>query len=158
VLVAFLRLSGKRTLTKLNVFDLVVTVALGSTLSTMLLNKSVALAEGSLAMFMLIGLQYVVTFTSVRVGFIRRAVRAEPSVLLRCGEFCRDTMRRQRVTESEVLAAIRGGGAASVASIEAVVLETDGSMSVLRGEDREATSLRDVPGSELTASAASSRA
>jgi len=41
-----LRVSGKRSLAKLNVFDLVVTVALGSTLATTLLSKTVALAEG----------------------------------------------------------------------------------------------------------------
>ena len=48
-LVAILRISGKRTLTKLNALDLVVTVALGSTLATVLLSKSVALVEGVLA-------------------------------------------------------------------------------------------------------------
>ena len=46
VLVAFLRVSGKRTLAKMNAFDLVVTVALGSTLATVLLSKDVALADG----------------------------------------------------------------------------------------------------------------
>ena len=48
-LVLLLRASGKRTLAKLNAFDLVVTVALGSTLATVLLSKDVALAEGLLA-------------------------------------------------------------------------------------------------------------
>ncbi len=46
VMVVFLRMSGKRTLSKMNAFDFVVTVALGSTLATMLLNRNVALAEG----------------------------------------------------------------------------------------------------------------
>jgi hypothetical protein len=55
VLVGFLRLSGKRTLSKMNAFDLVVTVALGSTLATILLSKDVALAEGALAFALLIG-------------------------------------------------------------------------------------------------------
>ncbi len=45
-LVLLLRVSGKRTLSKMNAFDLVVTVALGSTLATVLLSTSVALARG----------------------------------------------------------------------------------------------------------------
>jgi uncharacterized membrane protein YcaP (DUF421 family) len=45
-LLVFLRVSGKRTLSKMNAFDLVVTVALGSTLATVILSKQVALAEG----------------------------------------------------------------------------------------------------------------
>lgn len=55
VLVVFLRISDKRTLTKLNAFDLVVTVALGSTLATILLSKSVSLAEGLLAAVQALG-------------------------------------------------------------------------------------------------------
>jgi uncharacterized membrane protein YcaP (DUF421 family) len=49
-LVFVLRLSGNRTLSKLNAFDLVVTVGLGSTLATILLNKDVALVEGIVAL------------------------------------------------------------------------------------------------------------
>lgn len=45
-LLLFLRASGKRTLAKMNAFDLVVTVALGSTLATVLLTEDVALLEG----------------------------------------------------------------------------------------------------------------
>ena len=45
-LIALLRISGKRTLAKLNALDLVVTVALGSTLATVLLSSTVALVEG----------------------------------------------------------------------------------------------------------------
>ena len=49
-----LRVSGKRTLTRMNAFDLVVTVALGPTLATVLLTKSVALADGLAAFALLI--------------------------------------------------------------------------------------------------------
>src|SRR5919106_4441321 len=70
-LVLLLRISGKRTLTKLNAFDLAVTVALGSTLATVLLSSSVALAEGVLALGLLISLQYLITWLSVRsAGFL----------------------------------------------------------------------------------------
>jgi len=58
--VAFLRISGKRTLSKMNACDFIVTVALGSTLATVLLSKDVALAEGLLAFILLIGLQFMV--------------------------------------------------------------------------------------------------
>ena len=77
-LVAILRISGKRTLTKLNVFDLVVTVALGSTLATVLLSKSVALAEGVLAMVLLVFLQFLITWLSVRSPGFRDLVKSGP--------------------------------------------------------------------------------
>ena len=73
-LVILLRISGRRTLSKMNAFDMVVTVALGSTLATILLNRNVALAEGVLAFALLIGMQYLVTWSSVRVPWVRKIV------------------------------------------------------------------------------------
>ena len=76
-----LRVSGKRTLTKMNAFDLVVTVALGSTLATVLLTKSVALAEGLTAFVLLIFLQFVLIWLSVRSRAVSRLVKSEPTLL-----------------------------------------------------------------------------
>ena len=70
-LVLLLRISGKRTLSKMNAFDLVVTVALGSTLATVLLSSSVALVEGLLAFALLIFLQFAVTWLSVKSSAFR---------------------------------------------------------------------------------------
>lgn len=132
VLVVFLRLSGKRTLSKMNAFDLIVTVALGSTLATVLLTKDVTLADGVLALGLLIGLQFAVTWSSVRAQWVRQLVTGEPMMLLYRGQVLPAALRRARVTEAEVLAAVRSAGLASLADVEAVVLETDGSFSVVR--------------------------
>ncbi|WP_235962032.1 DUF421 domain-containing protein [Falsiroseomonas selenitidurans] len=130
-LVLFLRVSGKRTLAKLNAFDLVVTVALGSTLATVLLNRSVTLAEGLVALLLLIGLQFLVAWLSVRSTRFSNLVKSEPTLLLHQGRLLEEAMRRQRVTREEVLAALRSGGVATPEQAAAVVLETDGTMSVV---------------------------
>ena len=130
-LVAMLRISGKRTLAKLNAFDFVVTIALGSTLSAVLLDRSVSLAQGVLALAVLIGLQLAITWTSVRFKRLRTIVTGEPRTVLRNGAFIEEAMKAVRVTEEEVRAAVRGAGHLDVAGIEAVVLETDGSFSVV---------------------------
>lgn len=130
-LVAWLRVTGKRTVSKWNAFDLIVTIALGSTLATVLLSKQVALVEGIAAMGLLITLQYAITWLSVRSGRVRRAVKNTPTLLLREGEVRHDAMHEQRVTESELQAAVRSQGHASLESIDAVVLETDGTFSVI---------------------------
>jgi len=137
-LVLFLRISGKRTLTKLNAFDLVVTVALGSTLATIILSKDVALAEGTLALFMLIALQYVVTWLSVRHEWFQRMVQSEPRILVRNGAWIEKAMKDERVNRNEVLAAVRGAGKSGIEGLGVVILETDGSMSVIPGEELDA--------------------
>ncbi len=130
-LLSLLRVSGKRTLTKMNAFDLVVTVALGSTLATVLLSEDVTLVEGVTALGLLIGLQFVITWLSVRSDRVRRLVKSEPTLLFYRGEMLTGNLKRQRVTTEEVRAAIRGNGMAELDRVEAVILETDGSFSVL---------------------------
>jgi uncharacterized membrane protein YcaP (DUF421 family) len=143
-LVLFLRISGKRTLTKLNAFDLVVTVALGSTLSAVLLNKSISLAEGAVAFALLISLQYAITWISVRWQPFESAIKSEPSLLLNRGQFLEQAMRAQRITRTEILSAIRAKGSANTDDIAAVVLETDGSLSVIPEETSGADALKQV--------------
>ncbi len=150
-LILVLRLSGKRTLSKMNAFDLVVTVALGSTLATILLSQDVALAEGLVALALLIGLQYVVAWLSVRSAAVSRLVKAEPALLLYRGQFLHEALRRERVTESEVLAAVRAQGLAKADAVEAVILETDGSFSVVQrspSHDPAHSTLTNVAGYE----------
>lgn len=130
-LILLLRVTGKRTLSKMNAFDFVVTVALGSTLATVLLSKDVALAEGVVAFALLIVLQYAVTWTSVRSRRFRGWIKAEPRLLFHDGDFLETAMRAERVTRDEVLAAMRQAGRQEPASVQSVVLETDGSMSVV---------------------------
>lgn len=130
-LVAILRVSGKRTLSKLNAFDFVVTVALGSTLATILLSETVALVEGITALGLLVFLQAVITWLSVRWPRFQGLVKNEPTLLVRDGALLHGAMRRQRVTREEILAALRSEGMEDPACAAAVILETDGSISVI---------------------------
>ena len=148
-LIVFLRVSGKRTLSKMNAFDFVVTVALGSTLASILLDKDVVLAQGALAFALLVGLQFLISWSSVRSGWVRRLVTGEPSLLLYRGELLPDALRKTRVNEDELRAAVRSEGLAALEEAEAVVLETDGSFSVVpRGGASGASALAgvEVPG------------
>jgi uncharacterized membrane protein YcaP (DUF421 family) len=135
-LIVILRGMGKRTLSKLNAFDFVVTLALGSTFATTLLSKQVALAEGVLAFALLAGLQYAMTWLSVRSARVRDLIASEPALLVHDGAFLPGALRRERVTRDEVFSALRAGGYSDIAQASAVVLETDGSISVI-GRDRE---------------------
>lgn len=135
-LVLFLRISGKRTLAKLNAFDLVVTVALGSTLSAILLQESIALAEGATALALLIAMQFVVTFISVRSERFAKIVRSEPALLVRDGVFCRAAMKRERITEDEALSAVRAAGGRGVEDVASLILESDGTLSTVLRDGR----------------------
>ena len=132
--VGILRLSGKRTLAKLNAFDLVVTVALGSTLATILLSSDVTWTEGALALALLASAQYAVAWLVVRWPRLRTVVTSRPTLVLRNGEPLPDALREQRISVDEIRQAVRATGSGDLASIAAIVLESDGSLSVVPAE------------------------
>lgn len=137
-LVFFLRASGKRTLTKLNAFDLVVTVALGSTLATILLNKDVSLLEGLTAFALLILMQYAITFMAVRWNGFSKFIKSEPQLLYLDGSFLEGAMKKERINKAEILQAVRNQGTGDMEGVKAVVLETDGSLSIISGQTGDA--------------------
>ena len=137
-LLLMLRVSGKRTLSKLNAFDFIVTVALGSVLASTLLSKDVALAESVAALAVLIFGQFVITYLSVRSSRFRELVKGEPTLLYHKQRFLEASLKRARVTKEEIRAAVRASGQGSLKQVGAVVLETDGSLSVVGGTEGNA--------------------
>ena len=113
-LLFFLRISGKRTLSKMNAFDLVITVALGSTFSTIIISRQTGLADGLTALALLIALQYSVAWLSIRWPWFQDLIKSEPTLLFHQGNYLWQALRRERVAEGEVLAAIRGSGVAQL--------------------------------------------
>ena len=146
-LVLLLRISGKRTLTKLNVFDFVFVVALGSTLAATILSNDTTLADGLTAFVVLIGLQVVLSLLCVYSHRVDAVINGEPSLLLHRGNFLDETMKRERVTKEEVLAALRNNGVKTYNDVDSVVLETDGTFSIVwRPVGDDCSSLSDVKG------------
>jgi uncharacterized membrane protein YcaP (DUF421 family) len=130
-LVAVLRLTGKRTLSQLNAFDFIVTVALGSTLATILLSEDVSWTEGMVAFGLLAGLQLLVALLSSIWPRLRSVFTSSPVLLVEHGEYRDEAIRRNRLTRSEVRQGIRSSGSGDVSQVAAVVLETNGTLSVI---------------------------
>ena len=149
-LVVFLRVSGKRTLAKLNAFDFVVTIAIGSTLASVLTSKSLPLADGVFALALLVALQFAVAWLTVHARWFERLVKSGPAAVFRQREFDDAAMARERLSRDEVLMAIRRSGFHDLDRVFLVVLETDGSLNVMgHPEERPSRpSTNDVAGAD----------
>ncbi len=146
-LIVMLRVSRKRTLAQMNVFDFVYVVVMGELLATTILDDHVPLAMGLSALALLIALQALISWLTTKSTGVEHVINGPPTLLFHRGRFVKDALQAQRVTESEVLAAVREEGVADLDDVEAVVLETDGEFSVLHfGAPRRQPTLRDVPG------------
>ncbi|MFN6946894.1 MAG: DUF421 domain-containing protein [Cytophagaceae bacterium] len=143
-MIFLLRVSGKRTLSKMNAFDFIVTVALGSTLAAVIVNKEIALVDGVLGFAILIFLQHLITWTSYRSKRFTKLIKSEPSILYYKGKYLTKTMEQERVTKEEIIASIRQHGNPDMNSIEAIVLETDGSLSIIQPPEQDGGALKEL--------------
>lgn len=145
-LVLILRLFGKRVLAKMNAFDFLVTVALGSILATTVVSKDLTLIDGMIGFTLLIILQFTLaklTMYSKRINYL---VKTEPVVLFYKGQFDYNLMEKERILEEEIYQAIRSKGVSSLNDVLAVVLETTGDISILSKSNYcpEQTTLKNV--------------
>lgn len=129
-LIVMLRVSGKRTLSKLNAFDFVFVVAVGSVFAATIIEKDVTLLEGILALATLIGIQIILAELAARSTIADRIINGKPTLLFSHGKFIPRALRRERITEGEVRGAIRDKGVTRIEDVDAVVLENDGSLTV----------------------------
>lgn len=139
-LIFLLQASGKRTLAKMTAFDFIVTVAIGSILANIILSKNTVIMEGMTAFVVLIGAQYFISAFSMRSRTFERMVKPDPTLLLYRGHLLGEAMQSERITEADILFAIRQRGLASMEDAEAVVLEADGSLNVVHKSDQASNS------------------
>ncbi|MGP1375072.1 MAG: DUF421 domain-containing protein [Almyronema sp.] len=145
--VVFIRVSGKRSTSKMNNFDWVVTVAMGSMVGSTILLKDVPILEGLVGIGALLGLQFAATKLTVIWPPVLTLLRAQPRIVFWQGEFLPQNMRQERVNHHEILSAVRESGYRSLQEVAVVILESNGELSVLgqsqSGADSIAT-LKDV--------------
>jgi uncharacterized membrane protein YcaP (DUF421 family) len=131
LLILILRVSGKRTLSSMNAFDFIVTVAIGTTLASTILDQTITLTEGLTAFIVLIGLQLSISWFSSRSKRFSRLVKSEPKLLCYKGRLINDALRQERIVESEIMQSLRSKGYSSLQDVDAVVLETNGNISII---------------------------
>ena len=129
-LMVLLRGSGKRTLSKLNAFDFVFVVAVGSVFASTIISKDITLIEGVASMATLIVIQVTLAELAMRFPTVERIINGKPTLLFSHGKFIPRALKKERVTEEEVRGAIRAKGVNRVEDVDAVILENDGSLSV----------------------------
>ena len=146
--IVLVRLSGKRTTSQMNGFDWVVTVASGSLVASGILPGGPSAIEAAFALAILMAMQWVVTYAVARSDGVQSVVKATPRLLLRDGEYLREAMLTERVSEAEVRAEVRAAGHTRIEDVEWVILETDASLSVaVKSDDSDPrTALKGVAG------------
>ena len=129
---AGLRLGGRREVGQLTPFDLVVVLLVANAVQNAMVGPDTSLVGGLVSAASLLVVNAVVARLRLRSPRLRELVEGMPVVLVQHGAWIPENLRRERLTEDEVLAALREHGeVADVSHVELAVLETDGSVSVV---------------------------
>jgi uncharacterized membrane protein YcaP (DUF421 family) len=145
ILIVLLRLAGPRVLAKWYAFDLVITVALGSSFANNVLSKDTTVAQAAVGFVLLVGLQFIISWIVLHWSAARLVVNSRPRAMWLDGDFQNETMRSQRVSEADIRAAVRQHGFSSLEDIGAVILEADGTFSVIEKLSGSRSALADIP-------------
>ena len=131
LLIAGLRITGKRQIGELEPIELVLTMLLSDLASVPMQDFGIPLVNGIVPIVTLLSLSMLLSYGSLRSVRFRTLLCGEPTLIIRSGHILQDAMRRNRLTVDELLEALRGQGISDLQEVKYAVLETSGQLSVL---------------------------
>jgi uncharacterized membrane protein YcaP (DUF421 family) len=130
-LIIGLRVAGKRELTQLNPFDLVVLLLLANTVQNAIIGEDNSLVGGILGAATLLALNAILVRALFHWGKLDK-IEGQPDLLIRNGRIVRPHLERELITLHELEAAARRQGIESLAHVKHCRLETGGALTFIQ--------------------------
>jgi len=128
--IAFTRIFGKRSFSKMSSFDFAMTVGVGSLIATTALSKDVSLLDGMVGLFV-IYLSQLTAALCRRWKPFQKAIDNRPLLLMIDGQILDKNLLAARVSQGDLLSKLRENGVMDILDVKAVIFETTGNISVL---------------------------
>ena len=135
VVLAGVRLSGKREVGQMTPFDLTLLLLISNSVQNAMTGPDTSLAGGVVAAVTLLTLNYFIAEVSGGNRRFRRFIQGQPSLLVHDGQVIASHMAREHVSMDELQRALREHGIASYRDAALAVLEVDGSISCLKYDE-----------------------
>ena len=138
LLLIIFRIAGKRTLSQITTFDLVLTLIISEAVQQALVDSDNSMTNAFLLVIALVGFDILVSLVKQRSPLIDRLIEGTPLVLIENGKLHYKYLKRERIDENEIMHAARSRlGAATMDEINYAVLEQDGEITiVLKKEEK----------------------
>ncbi len=136
MIIAF-RIFGKRELSQLSIGDLVLIVLISNAVQNAMVGENTSLEGGIIAATVLFTLNMILGILMFKFKRVRTLVQSEPLTLISKGKVVEKHMKDAMLTQEELLAAVREHGVADVKDVLLAILEVDGNISIISGEDHK---------------------
>ena len=131
---AVMRLMGKRQLSDMQPFDLVVTLLIADVASAPISDTAIPLLYGAVPILALFLMHRLVSFLALKSERIRTLVCGSPVVVVAKGVVIEEALKAANFSLSDLLEQLRLKDVFSLSEVEYGILETNGSLSVLKKE------------------------
>ena len=135
-LVILTRIAGLRSFSKMSGFDFAVTVSIGSVFASIIMGKSISLSQGIVVLTILYACQIGFAFLRSRIDWLPKLVDNIPRVIMIGRDIQFDQLRKAKMSESDLMAKLREANVGNLDTIQIVVAETTGDVSVLHHQDK----------------------
>ena len=135
LVMVLVRVSGKRAVGQFTPFDLVLLILIGNAVQNGINGGDNSLTGAAIMATTLIALNYCVAFVTSRSRKVEKFVEGEPVVLARNGTLFEGVLRRELISREDFREALRMNGVEEVSEVELALLETNGSISVVKKRD-----------------------
>ncbi len=125
------RIFGLRTFAKMSSFDFASTIAVGSILAAIVINKDQGVFKGILALVCVIGFQTLFSFLVRKSNWFKKLFTNKPQMLMKDGEIYYDNLQKCNVGVSDLMAKLREANVHKFSEVQAVIFESTGDISVL---------------------------
>ncbi len=125
------RLMGKRQISDMQPFDLVITLLIADLAAMPISDSSTPLLHGLVPVIALFVLHRIVSYASLKSEKLRRLVCGSPLVVIAHGIVSEDVMRSANYSFTDLMEQLRIKDVFSISQVEFAILETNGSLSVL---------------------------
>jgi uncharacterized membrane protein YcaP (DUF421 family) len=130
VLIVFLRLFGKRELAQLNPFDLVVLLSLSNTVQNAIIGDDNSVSGGLLGAFALLAVNWILSKVLFRSPKLNEALEGKRTVLIKDGKVDEEAMKKEILTQEELISLLNKNGFNDPADVAECVLEPNGTFYV----------------------------
>ena len=137
VILAAVRVMGKRQISQLQTSELVVTLLLSELAVLPIQEEDTPLWMGLLPMGALVLCELLASFSMLKSGRFRKLVCGSPTVVIQRGEILQKQMRRLRMTTEDLFEQLRQNGVFYLEDVAWAIVETNGTLSVLRRPEQD---------------------
>jgi len=145
VLVIFaVRLMGKRQLGELQPSELVITILVSNIATLPIENTDMPLIVGVTPILILVSFEVLMSWLSLRSGKVRRLVSGSPKIVIRGGKIAPEVLRELRFSVDDLMTALRGQNIFNIEDVQFAIVETTGSISVMKKQTADTPARSDL--------------